>query len=147
MSLHNSPIQQTFPTGKFSPCSIRPWIYKGSWSIVPCILRQHYTEVCGQIHALLLVGPQNSPSNHSVRLSGPLSQSGHCGRQKDFLILPGTEPWYSGHPVCGRVTLLNDLSWSHIQENKVTELTHGNALLKIKPATKWVTLIPSTWQA
>jgi len=136
MLLHNSPIQQTFPTGKFSPCSIRPWICKGSWSIVPCILRQHYTKVCGQIHALLLVGPQNSPSNHSMRLSGPLSQSGHCGRQKDFLVLPGTEPWYSGHLVCGRVTQLNDLSWSHIQENKVTECNTWQCPVKGKTRNK-----------
>jgi hypothetical protein len=45
--------------------------------------------------------------------------------------------------------LLYSMSYlGHIYKKiKSLNVTHGNALLKVKPATKWNTLIPTTLQA
>jgi hypothetical protein len=128
---------KNFITSKFSPCSIRPWICKVNWSIVPCILRWHYTEVCGHIHALLVVASQKQPQEpFKERLSGPLSQSGCCRDRTiscyyqelnpDILVIHSVgELFYS-------MTYLG-----HIYKKiKLLNVTQGNVLLKVKPATK-----------
>jgi hypothetical protein len=118
MLLHDSPIQQPSTTSKFSPCTIKPWRCKISGSIVPCILtlalfRGMWPASC--------FGPCSPTKTATITNQWETKWTPEpvwtLWRQKNFLLLTGTEPWYSGHPACRTVTLLNYLSWLHMQEN------------------------------
>lgn len=127
MLLHDSPIQQTFPTSKFSPCSIMPWICKVS-CFAPCS------------------PTKTAPATIQWETEWTLEPVWTLWRQiscyyqelnPDILVIQSVGE------------LLFSMTYlGHKYKNiKSMNATQGNALLKVKPATKWVTLIPSRWQA